>query len=119
MSTILYLIHAQRTPGAWSDRRGRWPVDQNHVPRPGDCTLSPHDCEILGRYRHSVAFSPDVAGTAVKVKRLDVDLVVYQISEGVVPLGICAFTGQSAQLGARAGSRDRRCLLWLALRSTG
>ena len=41
------------------------------VPRPRACTFSPGDWEILGRYWHTAVFSRDVAGTPVKVKRLD------------------------------------------------
>jgi hypothetical protein len=53
------------------------------VPRPGHCTFSPRDWEILAQYWHPVAFSSDDAHEPVKVKLLDVDLVVYRTSKGV------------------------------------
>jgi len=70
------------------------------VPRPRDCTFSPGDWEILGRYWHPVLFSTDVADTPVKARLLDVDLVVYRTSKGVVAArDLCMHRGSPLSMG--------------------
>ena len=74
------------------------------VPRPRDCTFSPGDWEILGRYWHPILFSTDVAGTPVKAKLLDVDLVVYRTSKGVVAArDLCMHRGSPLSMGHMQG----------------
>jgi phenylpropionate dioxygenase-like ring-hydroxylating dioxygenase large terminal subunit len=74
------------------------------VPRPGDCTFSPGDWEVLGRYWHPIAFGSDVADTPVKAKLLDVDLVVYRTSEGVVAArDLCMHRGSPLSMGHMQG----------------
>jgi len=74
------------------------------VPRPRDCTFSPSDWEILGRYWHPILFSTDVAGAPVKARLLDVDLVVYRTSMGVVAArDLCMHRGSPLSMGYMQG----------------
>jgi phenylpropionate dioxygenase-like ring-hydroxylating dioxygenase large terminal subunit len=75
-----------------------------YLPRPRDCTFSPGDWEILGRYWHPVLFSTDVAGAPVKATLLDVDLVVYRTSQGVVAArDLCMHRGSPLSMGRMQG----------------
>jgi len=70
------------------------------VPRPRDCTFSPGDWDVLGRYWHPIAFSSDVADSPVKAQLLDVELVVYRTSEGVVAArDLCMHRGSPLSMG--------------------
>jgi nitrite reductase/ring-hydroxylating ferredoxin subunit len=74
------------------------------VPRPRDCTFSPGDWEVLGRYWHPILFSTDVADTPVRAKLLDVDLVVYRASKGVVAArDLCMHRGSPLSMGHMQG----------------
>jgi phenylpropionate dioxygenase-like ring-hydroxylating dioxygenase large terminal subunit len=79
-------------------------LTETAVPWPRDCTFTRGDWETLGRYWHPVAFSSDVAAAPFKAKLLDVDLVVYRTSQGVVAArDLCMHRGSPLTMGRMQG----------------
>jgi phenylpropionate dioxygenase-like ring-hydroxylating dioxygenase large terminal subunit len=75
------------------------------IPMPKDCTFSSRDWEALGHYWHPIAFSSDVTGAPVRVKLLDVDLVVYRTAESVVVArDLCIHRGSQLSMGRIEGN---------------
>jgi phenylpropionate dioxygenase-like ring-hydroxylating dioxygenase large terminal subunit len=74
------------------------------VRRPADCTFSSGDWEVLVRYWHPVAFSADVGGEPVSARLLDVDLVIYRTTAGVVAArDLCLHRGSQLSMGTMDG----------------
>ncbi len=73
-------------------------------PLPRDCTFSESDWRILADYWHPVAFSHDVGSTPIRARLLDVDLIVYRTSQGVmVARNICLHRGSELTQGTLEG----------------
>ncbi len=73
-------------------------------PLPTGCTFSESDWRILADFWHPVAFSHDVGTSPVGARLLDVDLVVYRTSEGVVVArNLCLHRGSQLTLGRLEG----------------
>ena len=71
---------------------------------PADCTFTPGDWTVLSRFWHPVAFSHDVGSDPVQARLLDLNLVVYRTSAGVVVAkDICLHRGARLTLGRLEG----------------
>jgi vanillate O-demethylase monooxygenase subunit len=71
---------------------------------PRECTFSAGDWRVLSRFWHPVAYSEEVTGRPVRAKLLDLDLVLYRTSRGVVAArDICLHRGSMLSLGQMAG----------------
>ncbi|HEY2575894.1 MAG TPA: aromatic ring-hydroxylating dioxygenase subunit alpha [Streptosporangiaceae bacterium] len=71
---------------------------------PRDCTFSGDDWRVLSRFWHPVAYCEEVTSQPVRAKLLDVDLVVYRTSAGVVVArDICLHRGAMLSLGHLEG----------------
>jgi vanillate O-demethylase monooxygenase subunit len=71
---------------------------------PTGCTFTESDWRILADYWHPVAFSRDVRDAPVRAKLLDVDLVVYRTSQGVVVArNLCLHRGSELTQGHLEG----------------
>ena len=71
---------------------------------PVGCTFSESDWRVLADYWHPVAFSRDVASAPVRARLLDVDLVVYRTSKGVVVArNLCLHRGSELTQGHLEG----------------
>ena len=71
---------------------------------PRDCTFSPDDWRVLSGFWHPVAYSGEVTDRPVRARLLDVDLVVYRTSAGVVVArDICLHRGSMLSLGHMDG----------------
>ena len=73
-------------------------------PLPTGCTFTEPDWRILADFWHPVAFSHDVGPAPVGARLLDVDLVIYRTSEGVVVArDLCLHRGSALTLGRLEG----------------
>jgi phenylpropionate dioxygenase-like ring-hydroxylating dioxygenase large terminal subunit len=81
------------------------PSEQRTEPKlPTGCTFTESDWRILADYWHPVAFSHDVGSTPIRARLLDVDLIVYRTSQGVmVARNICLHRGSELTQGTLEG----------------
>lgn len=71
---------------------------------PRECTFSENDWRVLSRFWHPVAYSDEITDRPVRAKLLDVDLVIYRTSQGVVVArDICLHRGSMMSLGHLEG----------------
>lgn len=77
------------------------PTDQNaYKGLPANCTFEEGDWHILASFWHPVAFSTDVGDKPIRVKLLDMDVVVYRTVDGIsAARDICIHRGAALSLG--------------------
>jgi phenylpropionate dioxygenase-like ring-hydroxylating dioxygenase large terminal subunit len=71
---------------------------------PVGCTFTESDWRVLADYWHPVAFSRDVTTAPVRARLLDLDLVIYRTSKGVVVArNLCLHRGSELTQGRMEG----------------
>lgn len=87
-----------------SDARLGDALRQAAAARPAGTTFTPGDWQVLSRFWHPVAYSDEVTGQPLASRLLDVDLVVYRTSAGVVVArDLCLHRGSMLSLGKMDG----------------
>jgi Rieske [2Fe-2S] domain len=75
-------------------------VEKAAAAMPRECTFTPGDWAVLAGFWHPVAYTDEVTDKPFATRLLDLDLVVYRTSAGVVAArDLCLHRGSMLSLG--------------------